>query len=332
MIRWLEYAGFGAVAVAVHVGIFAARPQSGADAGGLGGDAALSILAVTPTVAEMVETWERPVQAAARAPVLDAPDLPDAPSATAAPLRLADAPNAMVQVAMPLIDRPTPPEADTTSAAPLPDVALETPPQTAPVPAPPTPPRAKAPPVRPKQMATVQPDQPQPADIDTAPPPPPKPKPKSKKKSQKKKPPKTQAKKPKAGKTAKTASAGRAGQKAAGAGGKTHAGTSGKSKVSTLSKGQKANLKAAWGSRIRAKVARNKRYPRGTKASGKVVLALTVGRDGRLRGVSIRRSSGVAALDKAALAAVKRAGRFPSAPKELPGNSFRFNLPITLKK
>ena len=125
-----------------------------------------------------------------------------------------------------------------------------------------------------------------------------------------------------------SASAGAAPQKSAGTGGTAQAGDSGKSAVRTLSKGQEAKLVSVWGAKIRSQVERRKRYPSGTRAMGQVVLKVSVDRNGRLAGVGIRSSSGDARLDAAAVAAVRNAGRFPAAPKELPGSVFAFSLPI----
>jgi protein TonB len=52
-------------------------------------------------------------------------------------------------------------------------------------------------------------------------------------------------------------------------------------------------------------------------ASGTVTVRLTVTRSGALADLSIAASSGNAALDEAALKAVRAAGRFPAAPEGL---------------
>jgi len=57
-----------------------------------------------------------------------------------------------------------------------------------------------------------------------------------------------------------------------------------------------------------------------------VTLRIAVSRAGGLRGVSIARSSGHSALDKAAVRAVKAARRFPAAPKALTNSSYSFTL------
>lgn len=131
---------------------------------------------------------------------------------------------------------------------------------------------------------------------------------------------------------AKENSISRNAQVSAGTGGNVEAGNSGQSRVATATKGNQDKLRAVWGSRIRSKIERNKRYPRGSNNSGKVILTLTVSRDGRLQDVRVAKSSGNPTLDQTALLIVKKAGPFTKAPKKLPGNSFRFNLPIKLTR
>ena len=140
--------------------------------------------------------------------------------------------------------------------------------------------------------------------------------------------PKTQAKaKPKA------KVAGSAGQKAAGSGQGRAKGTGGTSASATLSKGDAATLTAQWGSAIRARIEKRKRYPAAAKgAGGKVTLRLTVNRNGALAGVSVAKSSGHAALDDAAIKAVRSAGRFAAAPKGLADASYSFTLPISFSR
>lgn len=125
---------------------------------------------------------------------------------------------------------------------------------------------------------------------------------------------------------------GRAAQRAAGTGGGSQAGQVARKATATASAGQEARAQAIWGAKIRSRIERAKRYPRGTQASGEVHLAITVSSRGRLLGVRIVRSSGNPVLDQAALDAVRRAGRFPAAPRELPRDSYVFSLAILLKR
>ena len=78
-----------------------------------------------------------------------------------------------------------------------------------------------------------------------------------------------------------------------------------------LSAGQRQSLMSQWGAQIMARIERAR--PR-VQGSGQVLLALRITRDGRLAGLSVARSSGNADIDRAALSAVQRAGRFPGRP------------------
>lgn len=120
-------------------------------------------------------------------------------------------------------------------------------------------------------------------------------------------------------------------QAAAGEGGKGAAGNAGAASVATAAGAAVADLRVAWGADIRARIERRKSYPRdGDGASGTVKLRIVVGADGRLRGVAIAQSSGSDALDRAAVRAVERAGRFPGAPKGLDGEA-SFTLPVSFR-
>lgn len=119
---------------------------------------------------------------------------------------------------------------------------------------------------------------------------------------------------------------GSAGSRAAGAGGGAVAGVNGAATEGSLSPGERRSALAEWGGQIRARIERAKRRP-ATGGAGRVMLALRVGRDGRLVSVSVAQSGG-SALDAAALAAVRAAGRFPPAPAALAEPSYAFTLPL----
>lgn len=94
-----------------------------------------------------------------------------------------------------------------------------------------------------------------------------------------------------------------------------------------LSKAEIADLKAAWGAKVQARVERRQSYPaEGGGASGIVKLQLTVAPSGALLAVSVTASSGFAALDRAALRAVQGAAPFPKAPKGLTEPDYRMAL------
>ncbi|CAM3858554.1 energy transducer TonB [Phaeobacter inhibens] len=286
MKRATELTVFAGIATVLHVVLFASAPKSGAEASGGGGDAMVSVQAASATVAEMVETWERPPQTQPQIDIALTPPQ-TAPTAPVVPqFELAQAPSAARQIAL---AKPTPDDKlqlDTTPAPPPP------PPKAEPQPDPDLRPRAKprAKP-RPKQEPTPQTAQ-----------------------------------------KAQQTSAGRNEQRAAGSGGGAQAGQAGRAAAATAQAGQQAKLKSIWGAKIRARVERNKRRTSGTRATGRVLLRLTVARNGQLISHRIAKSSGNAALDQAALKAVARARKFPAAPKQLTLNQMTFTLPMTFSK
>lgn len=278
MKRTAEFIAFAAIAGVIHVALFSSAPDSGVKSSGAGGEALVSIQAAPPTIAEMVEAWERPPQPVTALDT-ETPPLPQAQAPALPQFELAQAPRAAALMALADPDRSEAPQADT---------------------APPPPPPAPKP-------------KPEPA-------PEPKPRPRPA--------PKPQPEAPQARKAAQT-SAGRAEQKAAGAGGGAQAGQAGGAQAATADAGRQAKLQNVWGAKIRARVAR--RTPRG-KGSGTVLVHLTVARSGQLLGSRIARSSGNAALDQAAMTAVRRAGRFPAAPKKLTLSQMSFTLPIRFSR
>lgn len=120
-----------------------------------------------------------------------------------------------------------------------------------------------------------------------------------------------------------------AAQQASGSGGGAVAGDGGQALAPSLSQGRIDDLTASWGAKIRARIERRKRYPMAADgASGTVTVRLTVSRSGALAALSIAASSGNAALDEAAIKAVRAAGRFPAAPEGVPQDSISFTLPM----
>ena len=87
----------------------------------------------------------------------------------------------------------------------------------------------------------------------------------------------------------------------------------------------------SWGSKIHGAIERQKFYPSGTRAQGRVILNLIVQSDGRLVKTEIFKSSGTALLDNAALTAVKRAN-LPEAPEGLIEDKYRFQIPIKMSR
>ncbi|MBN2741069.1 MAG: TonB C-terminal domain-containing protein [Rhodobacteraceae bacterium] len=157
----------------------------------------------------------------------------------------------------------------------------------------------------------------------TAPPPPEMPRPVSKPKPQPKTAKQTAPKAMRASQAAPK-------QQAKGAGGGVAAGQQGKARAATLSPGQTRAAMAAWGAQIRARIERAKTPPAGAGA-GRVIVTLRVARSGQLLSVTLARSSGKAALDRAALQAVRRAGQFAPAPTGLNAQSYAFDLPMAFR-
>ena len=119
-------------------------------------------------------------------------------------------------------------------------------------------------------------------------------------------------------------------QQAAGQGGGATAGEAGSDAAATAETAAVADARLAWGAAIRARIEARKAYPRdGRGASGTVTLRLSVAGDGRLRGVEVIEGSGSPALDRAAVQAVRQAGRFARAPAEVGAEGARFTLPVT---
>lgn len=116
-------------------------------------------------------------------------------------------------------------------------------------------------------------------------------------------------------------------QKAAGSGAAAQAGTAGTATAGTLSQARQKEVLASWGAAIRGRIERRKSYPAGAGgASGTVMVRLTVTPAGALGAVGIGASSGVAALDQAALRAVQAAAPFPPAPTGVASGPHSFTL------
>jgi TonB family protein len=65
---------------------------------------------------------------------------------------------------------------------------------------------------------------------------------------------------------------------------------------------------------------------------GTVVLRFAIARDGRLVDASIVQSSGVIALDRGLLEALKAASPYPPLPPAIPGSQVVFTQPIAAKR
>lgn len=112
---------------------------------------------------------------------------------------------------------------------------------------------------------------------------------------------------------------------------RNQAGRSGKDSTQSANAAARTALQAKWGAQVQRKVHRQLIYPRGVSGAGNARVALTIDRAGRLTGLRLTHSSGVDAFDTAALNAVRRAGRFPTAPSELTEASYTFTLSLAFR-
>lgn len=299
---WLEIPAFGALAAGLHLAIFAAWPAGAPGAAGDGGAGTLTLSGQRGAVAEMVAAWEAPPQTAEPAalkPIARETGQASAPSPDALPDRRVVSPLSDVARDASLPNLP-----DAPRPLPTPDVAASSP-----APAPPTEPAAPAAPSReaPPHRGDT-PAGPQAAEMASAPPAPhPTPS-----------PPQRPAARP--------------AQVAAGAGDGALRGVRGEAATPGLSESARRSIVASWGAEIRARIEARKVHPEGMRASGRPVVRITVARSGALVDVRVVQSSRIAALDEAALRAVRRAGRFPAAPGELDLARVSFDLPISFTR
>ena len=88
---------------------------------------------------------------------------------------------------------------------------------------------------------------------------------------------------------------------------------------------------ARWQSRVLSWLNRHKRYPAAAKSrkqEGFVQVAFTVDKGGRITSARVARSSGVPALDQAALDMVRRASPVPAPPPEIATSSMKLAVPV----
>ena len=291
-----EGAGFLTLALGAHLALLGLRPDQGAPGDvGVVGTEAMTLAAADAQMAALVAEWERPPEPAPTPVALQpSPSMPDAPPPMARPAT----PEAPVPPTGPGLALPQAPEL---TAAPEIDTASATP-----RPAVPQQPMTEPPKDRPR-LRPEQPPEPAPA-----PKPAPKPEPAPARHAE----------------PAPPAAQPRQAQRAAGTGGGVQAGVAQRQAAPSLSAGQLQSLAAQWGAQLRAQIERRKRYPNAARgASGQVTVRITVDRGGRLVGLALVATSGNAALDQAALAAVQ-AARLPSAPAGLNDPSYSFTLPM----
>ncbi|MCO8145429.1 TonB family protein [Rhodovulum tesquicola] len=299
MRRLAELSVFLPLAAGLHVAAFglAAGPQGApGGGGGEGGAALVTLAAAPPALSRLAEEWTAPpeVQTAAPEPVVPthvtAPRSPD-PEARPAP-----------PVALP---SPEAPGADAAPAALSPPPAIAPPPaETAILAVPPAPGRA--------DDAPLPPDMPPRPEGLRAPDAPPVEPPMAAPRPERR---------PEAAPPPAPAQTARGTERAPQAGAPARA-------APALSEAAARALHAEWGGRILARVSRVHRYPRETRATGRALVELVVTREGALVSARLVQSAGDPALDRAALAAVRRAGPFPTAPRGLDRASYSFTLPL----
>ncbi len=85
----------------------------------------------------------------------------------------------------------------------------------------------------------------------------------------------------------------------------------------------------SYGSLVRARIARYR--PRGGASKGRTVISFSLASSGSLRRARIVRSCGNAKLDRAALAAVRKAAPFPRPPAGMSARQLRFAIPFSFR-
>lgn len=340
--RFLETGLFVSMAVAVHLGAAALTTNDGEQSSGAGGEASLTLIGATSSIAAMVEDWERPPETEQTVdqpePVQDS--APPNEVANLQPLPDQSQPEAVIpptdQMRVPqtlpdALPLPVPPSAQENPELPVSISAA----QERPV----EPPKKTD---KPKQTASATltpPSALNPAPrIDTSP--------VSKALRQASRPrarpqkpiQKPQEKpKPKTAQTApqnSTASAAQPTTRAKGTGGGSKSGQSGKSASSTAKKGNSASLMAKWKSQVQRATQRKLVYPRKAqkrRITGRVLVRIRISGTGQLISSSIAKSSGNPILDQSALKTITRVGRFPAAPKGLTQGNQDFRIPVSFR-
>jgi protein TonB len=292
-----EICVFTGLAAAVHAAVIVTvvSPAGLPDGAGASGDAVLTLAAVSPELAATVQGWTRPPEVMER--LVAAPREPDLETLS-------------VQASEDTLPRSASLEAGRIAVPTLPDpaIALDE------VPAAPAP-DARITPIAPETVVLSSP-RPAPRPSAARPPAP--------------LPPVT-ASEPVA--PQQLSEPPRAAQQAKGPGAAASKGASTASVQSVAARvAPSASSIAAWGADIRARIEARKMLPAGRWAPRRVVLRITVGRDGRVQGAAILQSAGDARLDRAALAAVTRAGRLPKAPAGFDRDTMQFDLPISFTR
>ncbi len=107
-------------------------------------------------------------------------------------------------------------------------------------------------------------------------------------------------------------------------------------KAAAGGKGQKSDggsgASSKYPGQVQVRVHRATRYPSSARGSdGEAHVTFTVAADGSVSRIALSRSSGNAALDDAALAAVRRAAPFPPIPEGAGRSSWTFSFPVAFR-
>jgi periplasmic protein TonB len=98
--------------------------------------------------------------------------------------------------------------------------------------------------------------------------------------------------------------------------------------------GADATARAAvltWQKSLMGHLNRAKRYPPGARRSAEVSVSFTLDRLGHVVSYSVKKSSGQAAFDEAALAMMKRADPVPSPPASIADEGLSFEVPVQFR-
>ncbi len=102
--------------------------------------------------------------------------------------------------------------------------------------------------------------------------------------------------------------------------------------LQTASTGKTRSLVRDYRSTLLRLIHRNKYYPlqaRRRGLQGKVLVAFTVVGNGKIKNITLSRSSGKKLLDRAAIQTIKRMGKAPPFPQEIKRRNWRFVVPIS---
>jgi periplasmic protein TonB len=300
-----------AVASGLHVLAFAFMQPPGGDGGGENGTEALSLSAASPQIRSLVQTWDRRPETATDITATTSP------AVTPKPIdRQSFNDVAPVQSRSPLVQTETDflPQQLALAPAPMPRR-----PDTASSPAPTAPThessRPTSGPARP-DMAMPPLEAPLPY-ADTNPPP-------------RDRAP-LLAERPRRRPDTNDSEA-VARRVAFGDGGSTSAGQAQQPKPAQASAAAHRAAQSLWAAQIQRRIARHQIFPRGAGKDGRVRVSMVVLASGKLGQVAVENSSGLSALDQAAVRAVQRAAPFPPAPKELSDDWFRIGQWITFER